>query len=345
MPNKLPTLSIHEADVLQPWGLLNIEFMSAVQGVKLPSDWMVNSALNPKRRQDHFDTWHQDTLRIITDVLWPLYDRQTQEWQGASIEFMQDLTREDLELMLEMQRPSHGPRQFDQVVSSPVRLLQWKTHRDLFSDEDTEGGSHVFQGFQFYDRNEDDKSLGAMSHLCFQSDRNKNGNIVSLFKNHLQRPRPMQMALRFNYSQFEYHDAGTSITPSMCSGHCLQSMTSVGGLIERLLDDGISLHPEQLRVFAQWAVDIGDRRVMAGVHYPSDNIASWILFLSMCEHVFHRSEPKKAIAHAIREQSCIHRQLQSWRDSGRGAVYKCALQVVENLSAQIFEPTPIPTSS
>jgi hypothetical protein len=32
-------------------------------------------------------------------------------------------------------------------------------------------------------------------------------------------------------------------------------------------------------------VDFGDRRVLAGVHYPSDNVGSWITAMLICEHV------------------------------------------------------------
>jgi hypothetical protein len=36
----------------------------------------------------------------------------------------------------------------------------------------------------------------------------------------------------------------------------------------------------------QYTADIGDRRVFAGVHYPSDNISSWFCALRMCDNMY-----------------------------------------------------------
>jgi hypothetical protein len=44
--------------------------------------------------------------------------------------------------------------------------------------------------------------------------------------------------------------------------------------------------PAREASLAQYMVDIGDRRVFAGVHYPSDNIASWIMALSLMPEVY-----------------------------------------------------------
>jgi len=40
------------------------------------------------------------------------------------------------------------------------------------------------------------------------------------------------------------------------------------------------------KVLQQFTVDVGDRRVFAGVHYPSDNLASWFTALNLVPRVF-----------------------------------------------------------
>jgi hypothetical protein len=141
----------------------------------------------------------------------------------------------------------------------------------------------------------------------------------------------MQMALRFQYFNFEYLDAASSITPSMCSGHCLQGVLEVGGALERLLDDHIPLNLDKLLAICQWAVDIGDRRVMAGVHYPSDNICSWLLFLRMADFVFHRPDIKRIMGFAIAHRSFVFKELHRWKRIGRGRVYTAALAELNSL--------------
>jgi hypothetical protein len=65
----------------------------------------------------------------------------------------------------------------------------------------------------------------------------------------------------------------------MISGHCLEGCLAGAWLAWCLQFDSQGLdHLDWRRVhkaLQQWSVDIGDRRVMAQVHYPSDNIGSW----------------------------------------------------------------------
>ena len=49
----------------------------------------------------------------------------------------------------------------------------------------------------------------------------------------------------------------------------------------------------------QYATDIGDRRVMAGLHYPSDNLCSWLITLRMANHVFRDPGVKSHLWSAI----------------------------------------------
>jgi hypothetical protein len=70
----------------------------------------------------------------------------------------------------------------------------------------------------------------------------------------------------------------------MISGHCLEGCLA-GTWAAWFLQfeaDGLG-HLDWARVrpaLQQWVVDIGDRRVMAQIHYPSDNIGSWWVALS-----------------------------------------------------------------
>lgn len=335
MFSELPSVPILSGGAIPPWGYLNFEFMDDIKDVKRPQDWKSTSALTPAERQTDFDRWTETTLRLIVEKLWPLYCRHKREWRGESTAIMHPLTLADLNLMIELQEPRKGVRRFDEVVVSPLRAAQWRLNSDLFQDEDNQGGSHVYEGFKFYDRSQDDKVLAAMSHICFRNDRNKNGNVNSIFKNHLQRPRPMQMALHHNLEAFQYRDSATASTPSMCGGHCLQALISIAALVERLLDDGITLTPDTLVAFGQWAVDIGDRRVMAGLHYPSDNICSWLLCLRLCDNVFHRCEPKKLMAHAILKQSYVFAEIERYIAEGNN-VFQPALAEVKRLAHDVL---------
>jgi len=325
----MPSLSIHRANTIPPYGRLNSDFFNAVKDLQMPPHWLIGSKTKTQQRLDHFNRWFQETLGLINEALWPKYDQRRQEWQGKSTQHMQQLTDLDLRVMLDIQTPKNGAKRFDQDIESPLRSLDVKTHSNMFSLEDQGGGSHMFDGLPFYNKLLDDKTAKAVANLCWQADHTKKGNVSFLFKNALQRPRPMQMALRSKQFEFTYRDAGTAGTPSMSSGHCLQGVLCVGAVVERFLDDGTVLTGDAGDAIGRWAVDIGDRRVLAGVHYPTDSLCSWIIFLRMADHVFHQRQVKALMADAIKNHSFVHATLRRWAKTAAGQTYRAPLELLD----------------
>jgi hypothetical protein len=77
----------------------------------------------------------------------------------------------------------------------------------------------------------------------------------------------------------------------------------------------------------QYAVDFGDRRVMAGVHYPSDNLGSWLLALDLIPRVCSPdtgAEVKRRIWTAISARSVIFRILKRVLGGSQEHVYRSA---------------------
>ena len=141
----------------------------------------------------------------------------------------------------------------------------------------------------------------------------------------------MQMALRQKQLDFIYNIASTSITPSMCSGHSLMGVMCEGGTLELLLDRGVTFNRDQAITHAQWSVDIGDRRVMAGVHYPSDNICSWIIFLLAAQFLFHRPIVALLMGYAIRNLSFVYKTIVDYAvKEHSGYVYRDALAALNS---------------
>ena len=108
-----------------------------------------------------------------------------------------------------------------------------------------------------------------MPHLLQLGLHRKVGTFALQIKERLQRPRAYQVALIQGRAGFLHRPAATADTPSMCSGHCLQG--SLAGC--RVFDsDARRMTNRSIEILQQFTVDIGDRRVFAGVHYPSDNL-------------------------------------------------------------------------
>jgi hypothetical protein len=326
---EIPTISILDPKALPPWGGLYLGAVRLLKQVTFPPHWL--RVLDDETRRQHFERWLAHTLRLINRHLWPSYDPKQCRWMGESVGFMHDLTEADLLLMLHIQHPASGGTEFDKNPESPLRSLSTSTHRDWFRQED---GSGIFDSSSYYLGVADDQ-VKAFANLCWASDDNKQTPVSYRVKRRLQRPRAMQMALRWRLLQFEWEEATTSLTPSMCSGHCLQGLLGVGAVIERLIQDG---HLDDMgAALSRWAVDIGDRRVMAGVHYPSDSLCSWVIFLRMAEFIFERHEVKEMLAFAIKE-SYVYGQITRFAATKEGAVYMEPL----SLLGDSFADCPIP---
>jgi membrane-associated phospholipid phosphatase len=128
-------------------------------------------------------------------------------------------------------------------------------------------------------------------------------------KRELQRPRPHQVASLHGLA-FEVQRAPGAVTSATPSGHAIQGLMGVAGAIVELRRYHRFDAPLLSRL-RQYAVDVGDRRVFAGVHFPTDNLASWCLALSLCSHVYGQDGDfaRAFMAEAITRHSAVHAAL------------------------------------
>jgi hypothetical protein len=133
------------------------------------------------------------------------------------------------------------------------------------------------------------------------------------------------MSMILGFTDFTYHEALSADTPAMCSGHCAQSLLTVGAVMEQIITTGRELSPASWAALEQFAADIGDRRVMARVHYPSDSLASWIMVMGMANYIFTVPDVKRHLWNAIQQRSAIHRLILTAQSS----VYAGALDALQ----------------
>ena len=79
------------------------------------------------------------------------------------------------------------------------------------------------------------------------------------------RPRPYQLGPKYGM-EIKYIRTETHHTPAYPSGH-----TAYGNLVALILSDK---YPEYSKSFQAFALQVGEARVLQGVHYPSDNYAA-----------------------------------------------------------------------
>jgi hypothetical protein len=292
-----------------PYGKMTETHRSALREFPLiPSDWRVPAG-STLPLEKHYEGVLDGSLAVIKEVLWPEYTPLG--WEGASAANMAPLTALDLDIMLQMQT--------GRSIDEPVFTGASATHRELFENEDKTDDPF---GARYDAYNPPGLNFALSKRASALGDKalaRKVANGPLRLKLALQRPRPYQTALMFGRSAFIYLEANTACTPSIFSGHSLQGLLSIGGIIEAFLTSGDTVTPQLLK----YAVDIGDRRVMAGVHYPSDNLASWIMAMQSAPFIFRTDGVKPLLWRAIQEHSNVYHRIL-----GAGGVYQPALDAL-----------------
>jgi hypothetical protein len=116
----------------------------------------------------------------------------------------------------------------------------------------------------------------------------------------MQRPRPYQTAWQWAQKEpFEYLVATTAVTPSLVSGHALQGAIALATVVvhlEHQLKQPLST--DLLEKLQRYFIHVGDRRVFAGVHYPSDNLSSWFTVLRLLRRMKFDADAQPAVQSA-----------------------------------------------
>ena len=242
--------------------------------------------LAKKDRVDSYNAWRDDRLAEITEAIWPRFDYGSRRFVGPATEFAEALTEFELRLMIEAffgDDPMLG-----KTPASPLARQGIETHARHYVHEDVEP-----PGFNYaqYDRT---LTKAGEAHVFAQMLQAITTDVPGTkaaghfwFKSQLQRPRPLHAALAFGLETgFTSETSARGQHPSIVSGHCFQGIMMGCAVLEHWIATDSGLTDDRRAAMGQYMVDVGDRRVFAGVHYPTDNIASWVLALALIPEVF-----------------------------------------------------------
>jgi hypothetical protein len=246
----------------------------------------------------------RDVVNAIVDelaeFLWPRFDSATGSWQGNAQQTAMALTTADLALMT----GALASKLTEAVGGDGAKLKV--THKFMFEEEDESKPGTPYPMLDHYLPSVPAEGLTQLKDAIKKS-------VVGFgpgplrFKELLQRPRPHQVAFMLK-KPLSFEWARSSMTPSMVSGHSLTGLLGrcsgyMSGRLRLQLEDVAGAIGELQR----YSVDFGDRRVFAGVHYPSDNLASWFVALRLCDHFYGEvgHVAKAFMVKAIRDKSTV----------------------------------------
>lgn len=250
---------------LPPWGVMDHDLLEEIEAQPQPPDWKA-----PEDGSLTFSRWIEGVIVTIEAEIWPRYVRGSQNWKTPAIARLFDA---DFSLFPELWK------QLEQPIRSkhPTTV----THKELFDEED----STTFQlgmNYERYDPMFPHELRDKLRPALGEGIKLKVGSLSSRLKREFQRPRPYQVAMLQNLPH-RHLVASTGTTPSLVSGHCLMSLLAGCNAYTKFINQ---LSPESVDLLGQLMVDCGDRRVFAGVHYPSDNLSSWFTALRLIQRVF-----------------------------------------------------------
>jgi hypothetical protein len=295
---------------LTPFGVLNNGHKDRKTGLFAPMyEW-------PGTR-DEFRQLLQGWIGQVEDAIWPAWNAEAEHgpaWAGKAAACMVDATRAELKLAVLLYHGAGGAGNIlDQSPLTPeaedrrVRTHRWHYEVEdlrkfdlkysyLTGDEaakpsfDFRASQRSGSNFLVYDPTIDIKRF---EDLFWGRMRGLQPPIFDI-KEHFQRPRPWTAAAGLGVRGFRWITADgathTGVHPAMLSGHCIQGVLGGCCVFDALLTEsrktGEGLSTERINGMQRHMVDWGDRRVFAGVHYMTDNIASWTLARLLIPHLF-----------------------------------------------------------
>ncbi len=304
---------------LPPWGRMEAKLEALREGAVVPIDWNPPDGSPVTMRK--WNRFLGDLTHGIDSMLWPVYQTESASWSSPEVARLFDA---DFKLLKAIQ-PNLG---LPISALFPTKVV----HSVLFKEEDDRNIAFG-SGYERYDPTLDPVVANGLTTVLIAGMADKVGSLDLQLKQIFQRPRPYQVAFLQGRNDFGYQWARTGNTPSLVSGHCLQASlagcTAYAAYAKRL-------EPHSVEVLKQFTVDIGDRRVFAGVHYPSDNLASWYVALTLVPFVFdkaHSAAARDFLWSAISTKSAVFAAIRAQAAADAQSPYKMIVDEVNRLGA------------
>lgn len=257
---------------LPPYGLINAENAAFLSKRPVPERFRLDPASRVPSGADEWESWLAALAQEMSNFLWPIY--RSGAWTGDAGDSAAALTRADFGLLRTLQLKM-SERILGQGAITARQI-------DAFLTEDDAPPGSTFEFYQ--------SKFPAMLNAELKASILTGGRDIARpasqgLKKVFQRPRPHQVAMLWGIEELVVQPSKSAITPAMISGHCVQGALALAQ-VQASMGDVLTGTTGLLDDVQRFLIDTGDRRVYAGLHYPSDNLGSWFVALRLCEHVY-----------------------------------------------------------
>jgi hypothetical protein len=303
---------------LPPFGRMEEKLEAASNNAVVPIHWKPTDGSSVTMRK--WREWRKGLIDGIASMLWPVYVPGGAPWGSPSVGKL-------LEADFQLLNTLHWQLGMPIDARYPTKVV----HGELFTEED-DGATPFGTGYDRYDPTVAPLVSRGLPTVLIAGMADKVGTLDLQLKQVFQRPRPYQVALLQDRTNYSYRWARTGNTPSLVSGHCLQA--SIAGCTAYVAF-AESMTEGSMELLQQFTVDVGDRRVFAGIHYPSDNLASWYVALNLVQFVFdvkHRGMARQFLALAL-SKSKVFAAVNAYKDSEGNSPYRKIIDAINGLGA------------
>lgn len=317
-------------DNLPPYGVMEISLEDDMAD-PIPEAWIALSGDKVKAKAE-YDPWVAQLIADLSSMLWPTYNRELGKWAHPPSVALVDA---DFELFKILQ-----PKMGEEVKG----LAREKTKHEVFFAEEDDEAIIFGHRYERYDPSLPVYLRETLTDTLWTGCDRKMGGMHIQVKQELQRPRPYQVAF---IEKLDFHHvwAKSGGTPAMISGHCLQGIT---GVCSAYLLFGRHLDSVSVDTLKQFMVDIGDRRVFGGVHYPSDNLSSWYTAFKLIPHVVEPSSVPAAMQfmwEGITKKSEVYAAISDHIRDNAGSPFRAAMEALSVVAQAPFAGGQLPTPS
>jgi hypothetical protein len=168
----------------------------------------------------------------------------------------------------EISNIKHARHMLDNPLPEHQRVIfKMNTHRELYREEDV----NFKRVLSTYIKHINVKYGVLIDENELFSEMLRHDIVTLKLKDKFNLVRPHQMAKILGID-FDYEQNVSATTPSFPSGHAAQGMMFVVLMKERapkVFEDA-----EEYEGLVRYGIDMGNRRIYAGLHYPSDNVGA-----------------------------------------------------------------------
>ncbi len=272
-------------------------YQEAVE-VEQPPGWVVSTG--------EWKEWYDQTCSALSEI-WP---RPSDNWTEQRY---WQVTQADLSLMRRFQASPHWKAKTGKLYLLEDANQDWVVENSSNQPDNQSPNAHVKVVDSRYGTTfaieHPQSPLGLAGEPAKQTLLNvfakgylRASMNLHAIKRDFQRPRPAlaQFLLDPTLRLRRLELTATGHTPSFIAGHTAETLVcaihvllDIPGKFTDQTEDGID-------ALLQWANEVGERRIWAGLHYPLDSLGGWVFVTRLLPHVYERDQARRALYLLVR---------------------------------------------